>query len=257
MSGPHVIEVDQGDFQARVVEASRTVPVVVDFWAGWCRPCLVLGPLLERLAEEYGGRFVLAKVDVDANPELSSAFGIQGIPAVKAFRDGRVASEFVGAQPEPVVRRFLESLVPSEADELVASLPADGEEAEASLRAALEKKPGHPAASAKLADRLLKRGDVEGAREVVTAADPSPDIARLRAELELRSVAENGGELGAAARAALSGDHRQALERSLAALADGGDRDRSRELMVRLFDLLGEEHPLTREFRPRLATALY
>ena len=257
MSGPHVIEVDQGDFQTRVVEASREIPVVVDFWAGWCRPCLVLGPLLERLADEYGGRFVLAKVDVDANQELSGAFGVQGIPAVKAFKDGRVASEFVGAQPEPVVRRFLDSIVPSQADELVASLPSDEAEAESSLRAALEAEPGHPRASAELARRLLDRDDVEGARRLVAAADPSPEVDRLRAELELRGVAADGGEVGAAAGAALSGAHREALERALAALSDGGDRDRSRELMVRLFELLGEEHPLTREFRPRLAAALY
>ncbi|MGH2686797.1 MAG: thioredoxin domain-containing protein, partial [Actinomycetota bacterium] len=175
MSGPHVIEVDQGDFQTKVLEASSTVPVVVDFWAGWCRPCLVLGPLLERLADEFGGRFVLAKVDVDANQELSSAFGIQGIPAVKAFVDGRVASEFVGAQPEPAVRRFLDSIVPSEADGLVASLPADDAQAESSLRSALEAEPGHPGASAALAGRLLERGDVEGARTVLSAAGPSPE----------------------------------------------------------------------------------
>jgi putative thioredoxin len=257
VSAANVIEVDQNDFQTRVVEASNDIPVVVDFWAGWCQPCLVLGPLLERLAEDYAGRFVLAKVDVDANQELAARFRVQGIPAVKAFRDGQVASEFVGAQPEPVVRRFLDSIVPSRADELVASLPSDNDGAQSALRMALQAEPGHAGASARLARTLLDRGDAEAARDVLAAAASSPDVARLRAELELRDVASRGGELGAAARAALSGEHREALEWALAALGDGGDRDRSRELMVRLFELLGEDHELTREFRSRLASALF
>ncbi|HEX5949267.1 MAG TPA: thioredoxin domain-containing protein, partial [Actinomycetota bacterium] len=119
MPNEHVIAVDEADFERRVVEASHSVPVVVDFWAGWCQPCLVLGPVLERLAEEYGGRFTLAKVDVDANQGVAARFGIRGIPAVKAFRDGSVAAEFVGVQPEDLIRRFLDGVVPSPADERV------------------------------------------------------------------------------------------------------------------------------------------
>ena len=258
MTGPHVIEVSEEDFEASVLEASRTTPVVVDFWAGWCRPCLVLGPILERLAEEHDGRFVLAKVDVDANPNLSAAFRIQGIPAVKAFVDGRVASEFVGAQPEPVVRSFIEALVPGEADELAASAAngADPADAERSFRKALELEPRHPVASAGLASLLLHRGQLDEARSVVAAASPSPEVARAEAELELHEAAARDGEVGAAARAALSGAHRQALELALEAVRNG-ERDPARELVVRLFDVLGDEHELTREFRPRLASALF
>jgi putative thioredoxin len=116
---PPVIDVGEADFDQRVLQASEDVPVVVDFWAGWCRPCLVLSPLLERLAEENGGRFVLAKVDVDANPNLSAVFAIQSIPTVKAFVGGEVVAEFIGAQPEDVVRRFVDYLLPSRAVELV------------------------------------------------------------------------------------------------------------------------------------------
>jgi putative thioredoxin len=257
MSGPHVVDVDEKTFQERVVEASKTTPVVVDFWAGWCQPCLVLGPVLERLAGEHGGRFTLAKVDVDANPQLSATFGIQGIPAVKAFKDGRVADEFVGAQPEEVVRRFIDGLVPSETDELAAAASSmDPDQAEEAYRSVLEGRPGHPVASAGLASVLLRRGEIEEARRVVASADPSPEVAGVAAQLELQDAAREGGELGAAARAALSGQHRDALERALTALTDG-ERDRARELIVRLFELLGADHPLTREFRPRLASALY
>ncbi len=256
MSGRHVIEVTEADFQTHVLEASHTTPVVVDFWAGWCRPCLILGPILEKVAEEHAGRFVLAKVDVDANREISAAFQIQGIPAVKAFRNGAVVSEFVGAQPEPMVRQFVEALLPGEADELVASVGDEPDEAERTFRKALEIEARHPAASAGLASLLMQRGDLEEARSILSAASPSAEVERAEAELDLREAAAEEGHVAAAARAALGGDHRQALERALEALRDG-QRDEARELVVRLFAVLGDDHELTREFRPRLASALF
>src|SRR5919197_6635807 len=147
-----VIDVTEQDFQQEVIDRSHQVPVVVDFWAEWCGPCRALSPLLESEAARREGQVVLAKLDTDANQMLSRAFGIQGIPAVKAFKDGRIVSEFVGAQPPQVVQRFYDSLVPSEADGLVAT----GDEA--SLRRALELEPGRADAALPLAGLLHRRG---------------------------------------------------------------------------------------------------
>src|SRR3954464_3963732 len=156
-----VIDVDEQDFEQEVLERSKTVPVVVDFWAEWCGPCRRLGPLLEREADRPEGDAVLAKLDADANPNLSRAFGIQGIPAVKAFKDGRVVDEFVGLAPPPQVERFFDKLVPSEAERLAAG----GDEA--SLRRALELEPGRADAALPLARMLIERDDRDGAREVL------------------------------------------------------------------------------------------
>jgi putative thioredoxin len=256
-----VIDVDERDFESRVVEASRQIPVVVDFWAGWCQPCLILSPVLERLAQEHDGRFVLAKVDVDRNPNLAMRFGVQGIPAVKAFRDGEVAWEFVGVQPEDIIRRFLDELLPSEADDLVAAArEASDEEAEASLRRALEVVPGHRGASVGLARLLMERGEVGEPRKLLAALPLDGEARALAADLELRESAEDGTEIGRLAALASQGRTRDALEGCLRLIREDGDGDHrgpARELMLRLFEVLGEADPLTREFRPRLASALF
>src|SRR3954462_4717027 len=139
-----VIDVTEATFEQEVVERSRTTPVVVDFWAEWCGPCRTLTPILEKAASAREGDVILAKVDTDANQQIAAAFQIQGIPAVKAFKDGRVVDEFVGVQPPPAVERFFDKLVPTESDRLVEA----GDET--ALRKALELQPGRADASVAL-----------------------------------------------------------------------------------------------------------
>src|SRR3954452_13317951 len=245
-----IFDVTEQDFQARVVDRSREVPVVVDFWAEWCGPCRQLTPLLEREAGKYDGELDLAKVDTDANQYLSQSFGIQGIPAVKAFRDGRVVSEFVGAQGPPAVERFFSALVPSEAERLAAA----GDEA--SLRRAVELEPRRAEAAVPLARLLLERGerDEPGPLREPVVDDFQAD--GLRARLRLEDAGEP--ELGEAFAALDAGDVERGLDLLLEALPSAdGRKDEIRQVVVSVLDELGVEHPLARETRRRLAAALY
>src|SRR5437763_14456555 len=199
------IEVGEDNFAAAVLQRSKKVPILVDFWAPWCGLCRVLGPLLEKLAQEYAGEFVLAKVNVDDNPSLAGEFGIQGIPAVKLFRDGELASEFTGALPEPMIREFLSRLLPSASDKRVMEairLEEEGKGAEANTiyRSVLQSEPNHAKALLGLGRVLMNEGDPAGALEILEkvslVAEERPEAERLIARLKLQSGgAQNTAEL--------------------------------------------------------------
>ncbi len=245
-----VIDVTEQDFEQEVIERSRTTPVVVDFWAEWCGPCRALGPLLEKAATAREGQVVLAKLDTDANQSIARAFEIQGIPAVKAFKDGRVVSEFVGLQPPANVERFFDALVPSEVDGLV----ADGDED--ALRRALELEPNRVDAAVPLAGLLHRRGDRDAALAILDNVAGSFAADGLASRIRLEEA--EGIDLRDALTALDDGDTERALDLLLGALPSAdGHKDDVRKLVVGILDDLGVEHPLARDARRRLAAALY
>lgn len=242
-------DVAEADFQREVLDRSHEVPVVVDFWASWCGPCRALTPVLERGVAAREGKVELAKVDTDANPQLSRSFGIQGIPAVKAFRDGVVVDEFVGAQPPAIVERFLDGLVPSEAEQLVSA----GGEPE--LRRALELEPGNAEAAVALARLEHARGEDEAALELLESR-PGFAAEGLAARIRLLGDPALIDFFGALD----DGDTARGLDGLISALGEAGDAARREDLrraVVGVLDALGVDHPVARDSRRKLAAALY
>lgn len=280
-----IIDVGDADFEAAVVERSKQLPVVVDFWAPWCGPCRMLGPLLEQLARERAGGFVLAKVDIDQAPRLAQRYGIRSIPAVQAWVDGAVVDSFEGALSAPRVRQFIDRLAPDplerRAKQAQARAAQDPAGAEAELRAVLEASPRHERASVALAGLLLDRGRDEEAQAVLDgmglARQLQAEVEKLEARVFLARLGrESGGE--AAARASVEADPKDArarwrlgcalaaaarYEEALASLLEAAKLDKklgqteAREAMVKVFFAIGARDPLADRYRQELARAIY
>lgn len=237
------IDVTDAAFQTEVLDRSQTTPVVVDLWAPWCGPCRMLGPILERVVEETQGKVVLAKVNVDENPQISAAFRVQGIPAVYALSGGKVVDGFIGAQAEPAVREFVNRLLPSAEDEKVEQLLAAGDEM--SLRAALDLRPDHHDAIVALAELLAQRGDEGDAEEAEGL------LARIPETAETRRVA-------ALVRTGAQGESSDEITAKLDDLLDRVKQDdAARREFVDLLDLLGPDDPRTAAYRKQLSARLF
>jgi putative thioredoxin len=246
-------DVDEAGFEQAVIERSRSVPVLVDFWAEWCGPCHRLAPVIEQAVDATGGAVELVKIDIDANPEIARRYGIQGIPNVKAFRDGELVDEFTGAQPPAIVERFVAGLVPKASDALLAA----GDEP--SLREAIELDPGRADVRVQLARILLADGRDDEALALLKPVehDREADGLLARSELALDPEAPPIARIGL--EALTRGEHEAGLRALLDAIADasGETRNRIRRVMIGAFAELGDTDPLVMAIRKRLAASLY
>lgn len=281
-----VFQVTRADFEEKVIEASRERPVVVDFWAPWCSPCRTLGPILERVILSYGGKILLAKVNIEENHDLAVEWSIQTIPIVKVFREGRVQGEFIGALPESKIRNLLEGYIPSQADELAlqgnrllekGATPA----AEATYYQVLQIDERHPEALFRLAKICLEKNEREKAREFARAIDLGEKrheaAQQILAQIEFLETCEKAGNLKTCEAAvektprdmdaryhyalclAAGKDYKKALDQLLGILEkDREFKDKAaHQAVLRIFSIIGEESEYIDEYRSRLSMILF
>lgn len=277
------LDVGDADFEREVIARSHEIPVVVDFWAPWCGPCRALGPVLERVAEELAGHFLLVKINVDEAQQVASRFGVKSIPLVIGFRDGEAVSKFVGAKPEGEVRRFVVGLVPSKAEQLARAgdriAAEDASAAETHYRAALDEDSHCAAARLGLARIQGERGELEPALELLEglmgSSAQEKEADRLSATLRTGAAGEaDEAELLAAANTnptspsahlavgrflAAKERYEEALEALIHSVRCGADHEdgAARKALLDVFEVLGSDAPLTQRFRRELAAALY
>ncbi|MGZ9272921.1 MAG: tetratricopeptide repeat protein [Candidatus Binatia bacterium] len=277
----HALDVGLADFEKDVVDESRRRPVVVDFWAPWCGPCKILKPILEKLAAEYGGKFLLAKVNSDDNQTLAQRYGVRGIPSVKAFINGQQVDEFSGALPEGEVRLFLDRLIPGPADKLrreAAARNSAGDTAGALqlLTEASKLDPVHLGVRLDAAEIMLDLNDVEEAKRLMAGIndDADPRVPQIAARLQfagaagedesalLARIAANENDLEARLKLANLWAARKNYESAMEQLLELVRRDRSfgddagRKTLLKVFELLGGGE-LTSHYRKLLSSALY
>jgi putative thioredoxin len=276
MTTDYIKIVTEADFEYEVIAYSSQAPVIVDFWAEWCRPCKTLTPILEKLAEAAQGAYRLAKVNVDDNPNLAIRYNVRSIPNVKAFRDGQVVSEFLGLQPEPRIREFLRNIAPSQIDLLLEKGQSQMESmhwsaASDSFKQFLAKSPNHPAGLLGLLKALIMLGSYPEARKIIEDFPSGPEYGHLQLIQPLLDVLSSDSGSDGMDDDPLSAAYNNALrlirKGNLPAAMDGvidilrQDKhfhdDMVRKILIGLFEILGENHPLTMQYRRELAMVLF
>jgi putative thioredoxin len=286
---PYIVEVTEENFQSVILEGSMQQPVLIDFWASWCQPCQALMPLLAKLAEEYKGKFILAKINTEEQQAIAAQFQIRSIPAVKLVYQGKLVDEFAGALPESEVRAFLDKHIPQEksaadqAIEQVYALLMQGESDQAAvlIQQVLEAEPSNPQAILAFAKLKATLGDMQAASEAIDSLPPEeqqkPEVAAMRAQMLFDKVAsgapsiedlnahlladENNSEARyqLAAQLVMQNQLEHALDHLLTLMRkdrEYGD-DAARKAMIQVFDILGSDHPITKKYRTRMFNYLY
>ena len=281
---PYVINTTDADFEQDVIERSKEVPVVVDFWATWCQPCRMLAPILEGLADEFAGKFILVKADGDHCPQATASFNVQAYPTVFGLRNGEPVDYFEGVLPEANLREWIERLMPSEADNLVAAADqlkaTDIEAAVAKLQQAVELAPHDVNVKIKLAEFLMDAGQLEEAQKILQELHDigyESDVDQLLMAVQVKLQGQETGGIDTCRAAceaspddyslkldlsealAAGGQYEEALELALSAVtADKATHgERARTIMVGIFALLPDDSELITEYRRKLSSALF